>query len=180
MLIMFTMVGTTKKSTHDWQVLFLALVSTCILTSCVNKYTMFTDVYYVTNATDSTLRILTENSIVWDTCATNNLQHVWYNSGCVQIKPHKTIRLHPISREYKHMHAEDRMNIVTAIGKSAKLIIGTDTIQWSVTNPYMFTDTRTWSIYNTECWQTVEDKQVPYTFYHTFTISTDDIERSLL
>ena len=158
--------------------LILLAMGTLCFTACTSPYVTFTDTYFITNSTANEISLLMEHSVVWDTCAGDNPQRAWLDSTCVQIQAGKTIRVHPITREYKDKRGDYRLNVVPLIGSSTQLVSGIDTIGWQVKNPYMFTNDSVWSIYNTADWQTTEETDVPYTYYHTFVITAEQIERS--
>lgn len=150
--------------------------------SCTAPYTTFTDTYYIHNATDNVISLTTEHPVVWDTCAPENPQKVWFDSTTIFLKAGKTIRLHPIVREfkYKSVSVNDRLNVTWLIGTSTRLTAGTDTIVWQVQHNYMFESDSVWSIYNKRDWQTIKDNDLPYTYYHTFEITSEKIERNKL
>lgn len=168
----------THITTGTIKAIILLAMCTFCFTACTSHYVTYTDSYYVTNATESDISLMTECSIVWDTCSTDNPKRVWFDSTCVVVRAGKTIRLHPVTREYKNNQAGDLLNVVPLIGKSTQLISAADTIIWLVKYPYMFTNDSVWSIYNTNDWQTTTDSILPYTYYHTFIINPKHIERS--
>ena len=119
-----------------------------------------------------------QNAVVWDNNSADTIQQVWYDSSSVSISSGKTIRLHPIKRDFKLNSNGGGLNVTHIIGNSSALIIGSDTILWETQKWRMFTSDTIWSIYNTENWLTTKDKDAPYTFHHSFVISSDRIERS--
>lgn len=157
----------------------LALVS-ALFSACVNPYETMTDYYYFANHADDTVRLLLNGSVAWDTCAAENVQRVWRDSNALIIAPRKTACLHPIRRTFSNKYAEHWWTVVSMVGHSVQLIYRNDTISWqNGRTSEMFTSDEVWSIYNRASWQTVKDKKQPYTYYHTFLITTDEIERSL-
>lgn len=168
----------TPITTGTINTLILLAMSMLFFTACTSHHVTFTDTYYVTNATENEISLITEHSIVWDTCSTENPQRAWFDSTCVLVQAGKTVRLHPVTREFKDKHSEDRLNVTQLIGNLTQLVSDTDTIVWQVKYPHMFTNDSVWSIYNTTDWQTAKDSEMPYMYYHTFVITTEQIERS--
>ena len=154
----------------------------CIWASCGNPYVTVTDSFFIANESDSTIQIVLNQSVVWDTCATcavgDDLTRVWYNSNTMPIKAGGKVRLHPIRKEYTGDIPDRHWNVAPVIGSSTQLIAGMDTIVWQVKNPYMFTSDSVWSIYNTEDWTSEKDSTILHSYYHTFVITTEKIERS--
>ena len=145
------------------------------LSSCGHPYTTYTDTYFVSNQTEEGIRLVLDQAVMWDTCSTVNPQRAWYSTGNIPIAAGKTIRLHPIRREYKHERAGDVLEIGRMIGASAQLIIGKDTFIWK---EHEYVDDNEWSIYNNTDWVTTEDKDEPYRYDHTFVIDYQKIERA--
>ena len=123
----------------------------------------------------------------WDTCSvksTTDYTHVEKNSH-VEIPSGKTIRLHPILRTYDNPETH-QFDVALFIGREVKLVCGTDTLVWTAAYKKrppggyycMFTDDVTWSIFNTTCWSTEQDTNLPYTYYHTFSITDSNVERN--
>ena len=158
------------------KIIVFLLSGVCLLTSCIDQYATFTDIYYIHNKTLSEIVLETNHDLVWDTCGTSNPYRVSYNS--VRISPLQTIRIHPVVRSERYQSGESTPNITPLIGTQNPLIYDSDTIEWEVDYPRMFTNDSVWSIYNTQYWQTVKDSDAPYTFYHTFVITTENMERS--
>lgn len=175
-LMFCTITGSRKKENNKW--FFIGLLGCLtLLVSCTPQET-FTETYYISNSTSSEIRLIMNNSVVWDTCSSANTQRVWFNSNTLTMNPHQTIRLHPIVREKRDETASYDLNIVPIIENSAMLIRGTDTIRWEIQGYRMFKSDTEWSIYNTEDWQTVEVEPHSYTYNHTFVITHDKIERT--
>ena len=160
------------------KLVILAMVS-ALFSACINVYETATDYYYFTNHADDTVRLLLRPSVVWDTCAAENVQRVWCDSNALIIAPRKTACLHPIQRYFSNKYADHWWSIARVTGRSVQLVYRNDTISWQSERSEMFSSDEVWSIYNRESWQTVKDKKLPYTYYHTFLITTDKIERSL-
>lgn len=159
--------------------LAILLLVSALFSSC-NVHVTITDYYYLTNNADDTVRLLLNGSVVWDTCAAENVQRVWRDSNALIIAPRQTASLHPIRRSFSNKFAEHWWTIVGMLGRSVQLVYRNDTISWqNGRTSEMFTSDEVWSIYNKENWQSVQDKNLPYTYYHTFLITTDEIERSL-
>lgn len=168
------------------QLALCAFICTCLLSSCVDKKEEFTDVYYIHNELEEPISLVLQMSVYWDTCSTYSIQNntrVWFSKEEVVIPTHTTIRLHPISRRniLPEAHQPD---IASLLGYRTKLIIGSDTIVFNsavrqsppAIFPAMFTDDSIFSIYNTMCWQTVQASDMPNTYYHTFSITTKNLE----
>jgi len=157
----------------------------CFFCSCEKKETI-TDVYYVRNNSSKLVSLVFDVNMFWDTCSvksTADYTQVESNSH-VEIPSGKMIRLHPILRTYDN--PETHQLDATFMGGEAKLGCGTDTIVWKAAikkrppmQEYcMFTDETTWSIFNTTCWSTEQDTNVPSTYYHTFSITDTNVERN--
>ena len=159
------------------RVLFCALACACLFISC-RKGEKFTDVYYIHNDLDQSVSFLFAHPMVWDTCATDSFVRVWYNSERAEIQAHKTIRLHPIDRDYTYPSAH-AIEPGSLLGETTKMVVGADTIVWFSKYSRMFTDDSVWSVYNTLDWKTVKDQRQPNTYYSTFTITEQSVERSL-
>ncbi len=157
-------------------VLYALAVVLCA--SCIHTHETYTEEYYISNATEDTIRLEISQSVVWDLCASYNPQEVYYDSTCLTIVKGQTVRLHPIVREFRYRQSTSQINVCRLIGTNTKLITKQDTIEWTVKYPHMFNNDSVWSIYNKRDWQTIQDNKKDYTYYHTFIISTDDIERS--
>lgn len=172
MHIQYIMNGISRKT---------GLLITCMIfiISCTNPHVTYTEVYYVSNETKDTVYLVTEHSVVWDTCALENPQRAYFSSDRLPIAGGKTVRLHPITREYRDHLTNDQINVCPLIGMHSQLIAGQDTIIWNVTYPYMFETDSVWSIYNKVDWETMKDNDLPYTYYHTFRITIENIERSV-
>ena len=157
----------------------------CLFCSCEKKE-VITDVYYVHNNSSMLVSLVFDVNMFWDTCSvksTANYTQVEKNSH-VEIPSGKAIRLHPILRTYDNPQTH-QLNVTLFIGQ-AKLVCGTDTFVWKAAikerppREYycMFTDETTWSIFNTTCWSTEQDTNLPSTYYHTFSITDSKIERN--
>lgn len=158
----------------------------CIFSSCVQKETI-TDVYYIHNDCSQSVVLDFYHLLFWDTCSigdTATYTYVQFATRVIEIPSGKTIRLHPICRTKDNPEAH-QLN-ATVFGSKTILIYGTDTITWHSAwknrlpsqVPCMFTDESVWSIFNTLSWQTQQDDKLPYTYYHTFSITETDIERN--
>ena len=156
----------------------------CLFCSCERKETI-TDVYYVYNSSSQPVSLVFDVSMWWDTCSvksTADYTLVEKNSK-VEIPSGKTIRLHPILRTYDNPKTH-QLDVTLFIGQ-AKLVCGTDTIVWKPAikerpprqDYCMFTDDAIWSIFNTTCWSSEQDTNLPYTYYHTFSITDSNLER---
>ena len=167
-----------------WQMI-CAFVCICFFSACNEKETI-TDVYYIHNGSSQIVVLDFETERFWDTCSvysTTTYTHVEVGKQA-EIPPGKTIRLHPIFRKYDNpkTHQLD----ATFVGWNVKFICGTDTLTWQAVYKQrppggyycMFTDDYTWSIFNTTCWETEQDAMLPYTYYHTFSITDSHIERN--
>lgn len=161
------------------QSLFGLLICISLLVSCKPKVT-FTETYYIANSTNREISLEVNNSVVWDTCSTGNIQRAWFDTTTITVQPRKTIRLHPIVRDDRYETSSYDLNIVPIVGTSVMLISGTDSVVWEIKNRQMFTSDTEWSIFNTESWQTVEKESNSYTYDHTFIVTQDKIERSKL
>ena len=166
--------------------LMCAFACVCLLISCTRGETV-TDVYYIHNECNQPALIDFGRTIFWDTCTigvTTTYSHVRFEQ--IEILPNQMIRLHPICRSEEKNPSVHQLDATIIAGSDTKLIIDGDTIKWQCAwkdrlpfrDPCMFNDDSIWSIYNVSCWQTVQDELLPYTHYHTFSISEKDIERS--
>lgn len=152
------------------------------MASCRNDRVVITNVYYIQNDLDQLVALTFSKMVPWDTCATGSFFQVMYDSVCPEIPPHKAIRLHPIQREYKTI-ASHSIDPGHFLGGFTKLIVHSDTIVWEskyAKYGHMFSSDSIWSIYNYEDWQTVQADDVLNTFYSTFHITQENIERSAL
>lgn len=153
----------------------------CVFTACVS-YETITDTFYVSNETGSEVSLVLSRSAVWDTCATTDLKRVWFDTNTITISAGKTVRLHPIRREFVSKNANTQWNIVNAVGATVRLVVGGDTISWHAQKngkrDVMFVADTPWSIYNKECWDSSKDKDQPNTYHHRFVITSENIERS--
>lgn len=170
------LIGNIKQPIHLRQMLLGALCA-WMLTACIHPYTTYTDTYYVVNQTAEPILLVTGSPITWDTCATANPQRAWYNSCEIAVPAGQTIRIHPITREYKHQDTGDRMNVRQVVGSTLLLVAGSDTIEWKA-QKYDYLYGEEWSFYDAEDWISTEDKDKPYCFYHTFIIDQEKIERA--
>ena len=148
-----------------------------MFSSCISPYTTYTDTYYVANRTAEPILLVTGSPVMWDTCAATNPQRAWYHSCEITILSGQTIRIHPITREFKHKDTGDRMNLRQVVGSTLLLIAGNDTIEWKA-QKYDYVYGEEWSFYDAEDWISTEDKNQPYCFYHTFVIDPEKIERA--
>lgn len=170
-------VGSDKQSLSRARTWLYGLIFGCMFASCGHPYTTYTDTYFVSNQTEEEIRLVLDQAVMWDTCSIVNPQRAWYSTNNIPIAAGKTIRLHPIRREYKHVRAGDVLLISRIIGASAQLIAGNDTIIWKEHRyDYVYGDE--WSIYNDTDWVTTEDKEEPYRYDHTFVIDHQKIERA--
>ena len=161
-------------------VVYLCICLGC-LSSCVDKREIVTDIYYICNDLEQPIALEFSYPVPWDTCLSGDFVRVMYDSICPNIPPHKSIRLHPIQREYKK---PDNHQIAPGyiFGGITKLILNADTIVWKskyAKYGHMIFSDSIWSIYNYQNWQIKQADNLPYTFYSTFSITPSDIERSL-
>lgn len=172
MHILHMMNGISKKT---------GLLLTCVLflVACTNPHVTYTEMYFVSNETEDTIYLVTEHPIVWDTCAEENPQRAYFTSDRLPVAGGETVRLHPVTHEFRDQRMNDQINVCPLIGMHSQLVVGADMIVWNVTSPYMFETDSVWSIYNKVDWATVKDNDLPYTYYHTFRITTENIERSV-
>lgn len=168
------------------RMLLCAFACACLLSSCTQKETI-TDVYYIHNECNQSIVIDFGHPLFWDTCSvgsTATYSYVQFETEQIDILPGQVIRLHPICRQEVNPSGH-QLDATLVVGSNAKLILDGDTIEWHCAwkdrlpdkIPCMFSDDSTWSIFNVSCWQTIQDETLPYTFYHTFSISETDIER---
>lgn len=160
--------------------IILMILYMSFMTACVSPYETYTEEYYIYNETEDTVRLEMNSPIVWDVCPIQNPQETYYDSSCLPIAGGQIVRLHPVIREFRDSRSESKINVVDIIGTHTLLITTRDTLVWEVKYPYMFESDSLWSIYNKRDWQTVKDNQKSHTFYHTFIISSKNIERSAL
>lgn len=166
----------------------LIFVSACMmaLVSCNQKET-YTEVYYIRNDLDRSIILDFHRQLFYDTCSvpsTDPLQRVCFESEA-EIPSGGTIRLHPICR--RELRPNDRRAYpLGCLASLVTLIDGNDTIFWRpderLTYPgaifCMFSSDSIYSPFNNLCWHAVEDANIPNTFYYTFPITQEDIERS--
>ena len=168
------------------QMYVLAFACMCLFVSC-RKYETVTDTYYISNKTGNDVSLVLSRSVVWDTCVSEDLHRVWFDSNTLPIAAGKAVRLHPIIRTFTNQVGGHWWNVIPVIGSSARLIIGNDTIIWNAErqdNSYtMYASDTRWSIFNMEDWVTVDWKssnehRLPDTYEHRFLITDEKIERS--
>ena len=166
-----------RKLRKHIQALFLICICACGLASCVNPKQTLTDEYLIFNDLDMPVTMQFSEPIAWDTCPAGTFIRVMYDNAA-ELPAHKQIRLHPIVREYEDP-AMHRVEAGYLLGEVTKLIVGTDTIVWESKYKRMFSSDSIWSIYNSDNWDIVKDPELPYTYYQTFRITQDQLERSL-
>ena len=168
------------------RIILYVFACVCLCVSC-RRYEPVTDTYYISNKTGNEVCVVLQRSVVWDTCVTEGLHRVWFDSNTLPIEAGKTVRLHPIKRTFTNQVGGHWWNVIPVIGHSAQLIAGADTIVWSAErqeNSYsMYSSDTRWSIFNVENWETEDWKsskehKLPDMYDHTFIITTADIERS--
>lgn len=167
--------------------IILLLAILMLSNACTRKETI-TDVYYIHNDLDYDVMFDFSNQVLWDDCSDTTLHYTRVNEGAktIILPAHSTIRLHPICREYANPSSH-QIAPYYIIGEHTLFVANTDTIRWQAairsTPPTyrlsMFTSDSVWSIYNTKNWQTVQDNIMPYTYYHTFSVTESDLERRL-
>ena len=165
--------------------ILLLLVILGGFSACVPKETI-TDVFYIHNDLDREVIFEFTNQVTWDDCSDSTQTYTRVNEGqqTIVLPAQSTIRLHPICREYANP-ASHQIAPYYIIGERTQLFVDADTISWraplrSTPPTYrlsMFTSDTVWSIYNTQSWQTVQDNNLPYTYYHTFSVTESDLER---
>lgn len=168
-------------------IIFWGLLCLLVLTSCEKKV-LITDVYYIRNESDQSVSFQ-GHYMFWDTCLYGQSEEpteTFFSENGVDILAHQSVRLHPISRKDISPDSH-QVDIIPIISSRTTLIVGTKSILWiskyrsepPAMEPIMFTDDSIWSIYNTNCWKTESDSDKPYTYYHTFLITEQNIQNIL-
>lgn len=180
------MTGISKKVLVRWRGLLMAFACVGCLAACEGPKETITDVYYIHNRCSQLITIDFGHPLFWDTCSAGSTAthcYVRYESEQVELPSGQIIRLHPVCRK-----AGDPLghqpNALFVLGVSIQLITSDDTIQWYPAwkdrlpdeEPCMFDNDSVWSIYNVSNWQTIQDENLPYTYYHTFSVTEKDIE----
>ena len=173
-----TKMKTKQLAKKHRRMVFYAIVCACTLSSCVDKRETITDEYFIHNDSESPVTLQFSQYVAWDTCSDGTFIQVKYDHICEGLPAHKKIRLHPIVREYK-MPSLHGIQAGYILGEVTKLIVHTDTVLWYSKYGKMFTNDSIWSIYNTNNWDIVKDQELPQTYYMTFTITEDQLERSI-
>lgn len=146
-----------------------------IFSSCLRPMVTITDVYYIHNDLDKPVSLIPSFSVAWDTCATGEFVRVWCSDERIAIPANKTIRLHPIDRDFDYSGAH-RIEPGHILGSMTKLVCDNDTVVWESQYGHMFTSDEIYSIYNKNNWKTVSDKNRPNTYHSTFNIIQSAIE----
>ena len=146
-----------------------------IFSSCLRPMVTITDVYYIHNDLDKPVSLIPSFSVAWDTCATGEFVRVWCSDERIAIPANKTIRLHPIDRDFDYPGAH-RIEPGHILGSMTRLVCDNDTVVWESQYGHMFTSDEIYSIYNKNNWKTVSDKNRPNTYHSTFNIIQSAIE----
>lgn len=180
-------IGDTKSRQSRKRIILCAIACACLFVSCTQKETIILT-YYIRNDCSQSVMLDFGRALFWDTCSIGSnatYSYAWFGPEKMVIPSGQLIRLHPICRTAS-VHPEQPQLDATIFSSRAILISGKDTIIWIAAwenrppdqIPCMFDNDTVWSIYNLSCWQTIQDEQLPYTYYHLFTITDDKIERS--